>query len=253
MKRIYILFFVMLLIPSLAFGGKVDESQMMKGAKLSEPQAELPTVVVGGNTIIGNITQPGWPIIINASMSGEEDPALEVPANLKVKLLDQNGNAAAVNFEPVTREDNSQRFWIAPETATQNLAPGQYTITLEPEDGLSIESGELEVESNPDAISLLGLLKIQVSLLTGKDDEAMAEANQLIAKDPENLNAWVAKGDMLMFQDLPDEASVAYETATELQAKTGHESVYLQERMRRAFFRSLEKRGVITRDENTQE
>ena len=251
MKRIYILLFTMLFLPSLVFG-KVDESQMMKGAKLSESQPELPTISVGANTVIGSVAQSGWPIIISAAMSSEEGPAPEVPAHLKVKLIDQNGHEVPMNFEPVPREDKSQRFWIASETATQNLTLGQYTITLEPADGLTIESGELDVESNPDAAPSLGLLKIQLSLLTGKDDEAMAEANQLIAKDPGNLNAWIAKGDMLMSKDLPDEASSAYETATELQAKTGQESIFLQERMRRAFFRGLEKRGVISDTQDAQ-
>ncbi len=248
MKPLHVSFFMILLIPSLSLGGKIDESQMMKGARLSVEPA-LPTVIVGANTVIGNVAQPGWPLIISAAMDSEEDPSPEVPGDLTVKLIDQNGQNVAANFESVTREDNSQRFWIASET---NLAPGQYTVTFEPKDGLSIESGEFEVESNPDNAPSLGLLKIQVSLLTGKNDAAMKEADQLITNNPEDLNAWIAKGDMLMFQDLPDEARGAYVTATELQAKTGYESVYLEERMRRAFFRSLEKRGVLSESKDKQ-
>ena len=246
MKRIHVLFFVMLLLlPSFAFG-EVDESQMMKGTKLSEPKLKLPTVVVGGNTIIGNIAQPGWPIVINAAMSVEDDGSVtEVPSDLQVKLIDQNGHKVPINFEHVQRENKSQRFWVASETVTQNLVAGQYTITFEPKSGLDIEPGELDVQSNPDNASSLGLLKIQLFLLMGKYDEAMAQADGLIVKDPGNLNAWIAKGDMLMAQDLSDEASTAYETAAELQAKTGQESLFLQERMSRAFFRSLAKKGIL--------
>ena len=246
MKRIYILLFTMLFLPSLVFG-KVDESQMMKGAKLSESQPELPTISIGANTVIGSVAQSGWPIIISAAMSSEEDPTPDVPDNLRVKFIDSKDKAVPVNFEPVKRQDKSQRFWIALEQGTQELTPGHYTITFEPVDNFNIEPGELTVESKSDkASSSLALLKTQVLLLTGKDKEAMGQADELIAKDPNNLDAWIAKGDMLMSQDLPDEASRAYEKAMELQAQSGQESIFLQERMRRAFFRSLEKRGVIS-------
>lgn len=230
----------MLLVPSVAFA-KVDKSQMMKGAKLSEPQPDLPTVVVGGNTVIGNVTQPGWPVIISAAMDSDADPAPEVPPGLNVKLVDQKGDDVAVTFEPVQRPDNTQRYWIASETATRNLAPGQYTVTIEAAQGLDVVPGDLEVKADSEGSSSLDLLKIQQLLLTGKYDEALAQADGMTTKDPNDLDAWIAKGDMLMAQDLPDEASDAYEKAFEL----GRPSIFLQERMSLAFRRSLEKRGVL--------
>lgn len=245
MKRVIVLFFIMLLVPSFALA-KADKSQMMKGAKLSQTQPELPTVVIGGNTVVGNIARPGWPIIISAAMDSDADPAPEVPSNLNVKLVDQNGDDVPVTFEPVQRPDNTQRFWIAFETATGNLTPGQYTITLEIVQGLEVVPGDLEVQADSDGSSSLDLLKIQQLLLTGKYDEALAQADGMTAKDPGNLDAWIAKGDMLMAQDLPDQASDAYEKAFEL----GRPSIYLQERMSRALRRSLEKRGVIPSTEN---
>jgi tetratricopeptide (TPR) repeat protein len=149
--------------------------------------------------------------------------------------------------------DEAQLFWIATESATKDLAPGRYHVSFEPVEGLRIESGDLIVEeTNPEHASWLGLLNIQRSLLLGKDDEALAEADRLTVSDPGNADAWIAKGDILMGKDLPDEALKAYDKALELQEKEDSEPLFLEERRRAAFFRSLEKRGVLSNTSNTQ-
>jgi len=83
-------------------------------------------------------------------------------------------------------------------------------------------------------------------LLLGKDDEAMQQAERLTTEDPQNADAWIAKDDLLLAQDLPDEAIKAYDEALVIFKKTEEESLSLEERRRAAFFRSLEKRGVLT-------
>jgi predicted Zn-dependent protease len=95
------------------------------------------------------------------------------------------------------------------------------------------------------------LLKIQKSLLLGKDDEALAQTDQLTTSDPANADAWIAKGDILMGKDLPDEALNAYEKALDLVKETDNEPLFIEERHRAAFFRSLEKRGVLSNTGNT--
>jgi hypothetical protein len=210
---------LLLLSASLTFGA-TDAPVMMRGAKLAKPKD--PDLVIGVNAVAGSVAQPGWPIIVSANKT--------VPASLNIKVTDEQNKEVAVAFERVND------FWIAGENT---LKPGRYHITLVPAGDMRIESGDLLV--GPSDADLLGLLKIQRALLTGKDDEALAEAE----RHPESADAWIAKGSILLGKDLPDEALAAYDEALKLRNPKAGENLALMARRRDAFFRSLEKRGVV--------
>ena len=80
----------------------------------------------------------------------------------------------------------------------------------------------------------------------------MKEAERLTGEDSQNVDAWIAMGDLLLAQDLPDEALKAYDQALAIFEKLEQESLALEERRRAAFFRSLEKRGVLTNTTDAQ-
>ena len=252
MKRTLNLFFIFLILISPAFG-QVNKSEMMRGAKLSEPKASTPTVVIGANELAKNMAEPGWPIIVSAAMLSEDGSTVSVPNNLQIKMINEkSGQGVQVNFEAVSAEGKEEtRFWIASESETNNLTPGNYIVTVQPIERIVIQPADLVVtERNPDNAAALNDLKIQKFLLLGKDDDALAEADRQVNADAENVNAWVAKGDILMGKDLPDEALKAYEKALEIAEKTDDEPLFIQERHRAAFFRSLEKRGIIKTEDN---
>jgi hypothetical protein len=239
MRKLSTLFLVIMVLTTPAFG-KMDEKQMMRGAKLEESKAAADTIVIGVNETVGGIAQPGWPIIISAAVVSEEDPAPAVPESLTLQVTDENDAVISMVFGPVQRpagSDMSQAFWIA--SAAQNLPSGEYDVGAAPISGFAIEPGILVVETaNADNAGMVRLLKIQELLLLGKDDEAMAEADAITASDTEDVDAWVAKGDILMGKDLPDEALKAYEKALEIAEKTDDEPLFIQERHRAALFRS---------------
>lgn len=229
MKRLLIL----LLIPVAVVAEPPKKADMMRGAKLGEVKPPAMTIVVGANEVAGSIAAPGWPIIVSAA-TGDDKP---IPANLNVKMTDDKDKEVTLAFERV------KDFWIAAESATKTLKPGRYHITLVPAGDLKVESGDLRIEPAGDSrADTLGLLKIQRALVLGKDDDALAEAE----RHPQNMNAWIAKGDILMGKDLPDEALAAYDKALKLRKPSDGENLALMERRRTAFFRSLEKRGVLT-------
>jgi tetratricopeptide (TPR) repeat protein len=119
-------------------------------------------------------------------------------------------------------------------------------VTVNSVDGFGIQPGELVVgKANQEDSSSLGLLKIQRALLLGNDGDALAEADRLISADSQNADALIAKGDILMSQDKPDDALEFYDQALEIQMKSGDEPLFLEERRSAAFSRSLEKRGVL--------
>ena len=225
---------IMLFVAPLAFG-ETPSPTMMRGAKLSQPTPPSMTIIVGANSVTGGVAAPGWPIIVSAAMLDDHP----VPANLKVRMTDGNGQEVVISFERV------KDYWIAGESVTKALQPGQYHISLVPAGDLRIESGDLLV--GPADADALALLKIQAALLTGKDDEALAEAG----RHPENVDAWIAKGDILLDQDLPDEALAAYDQALKLRDPEAGEDLPLMKRRRDAFFRSLEKRGVVPEKKRT--
>ncbi len=228
MKRLLILF----LIPVAVIAEPPKKADMMRGARLGEVKPPAMTIVVGANEIAGSVAEPGWPIIVSAATDDDKP----VPANLNIKMTDDKDKEVAMTFERV------KDYWIAPESATTTLKSGRYHITLVPAGDLKVESGDLRVEPAGDSrADTLGLLKIQRALLLGKDDEALAEAE----RHPQSIDAWIAKGDILMAKDLPDEALKAYDEALKLHKDADGEPLFILERRRAAFFRSLEKRGVI--------
>jgi hypothetical protein len=254
MKSHLILTLLLLVTATVAFC-QDKKPVMMRGAKLGEPKPPVTTMIVGVNETVGSIAEPGWLIVVSAALLPEEGatPAA-VPSNLKVKMTDEKDKEVILSFEAVPPPANSDEepkfYWLAEEAATKSLSPGRYRITLVPDKGelkgLRIESGDLRVvEADPARNGLLGSLKIQRSLLLGKIDEAIAEAERLTTADAENEDAWIAKGDILMMQDKPDEALKAYDSALALHKDTDSEPLFILERQRAAFFRSLEKRGVI--------
>lgn len=225
---------IMLFVAPFAFG-ESPAPTMMRGAKLSKPPSPAMTIIVGANALAGGVAAPGWPIIVSVAMPDDRP----VPANLNLKMTDGTGKDVAIAFERV------KDSWIASESATQALPPGQYRITLVPAGDWHIESGDLLV--GPADADALPLLKIQAALLSGKDDEALAEAG----RHPENVDALTAKGDILTDQDLPDEALAAYDQALKLRDPEAGEDLPLMKRRRAAFFRSLEKRGVVPEKKQT--
>lgn len=256
MKRHWILS-LLFLVSAFASYSQDKKPQMMRGSKLAEPKPLISTLVVGANETVDGIAEPGWPIIVSAALLPEEGEAVAPPANLKVKMTDEKDKEVTVTFEPVPRpaksDDGETFYWLASETSTKDLTPGRYHITLIPDKGelkgLRVESGDLRVvEADPTRSGSLDLLKIQRSLLLGKEDDALAEAERLTTADAENADAWIAKGDILMAKDLPDEALKAYDSALKLHKPTDSEPLFILERRRAAFFRSLEKRGVVPPD-----
>lgn len=216
MKRVLIL----LLLAPLVTGATNRSSRV---------RAPGQTLIVGVNAVTGGIAEPGWPIIVSAAFGDGKDAPL--PADLKVKVTDDKGKEVAVTFERV------KDYWIAGENA---LHPGRYDVTLTPAGDLKSKAGSLNVEPADDSrAEMLGLLRIQRALLAGKTDEALAETE----RHPKSMDAWIAKGDILLAKDLPDEALAAYDKALTLQ-DPDDELLALHKRRQAAFLRSLEKRGV---------
>jgi tetratricopeptide (TPR) repeat protein len=249
MKRRFLVTLVLLFAATAAFG-QDKQPEMMRGAKLNEPKISTATMVIGTNEIVGSIAEPGWPIVVSAALLPEEGEAVTMPGNLQLKMTDENGNKVLLAFvavpQPATSDEEPKYYWLASESETNGLVPGRYHVAIEPVAGFAFESGDLLVmKANPERGGLLGLLNIQRSLLLGQDDEALAEADRLTTSDAGNVDAWIAKGDILMAKDLPDEALEAYDKALEQQKATDSEPLFIQERRRAAFFRSLDKRGVI--------
>src|SRR5687767_12191380 len=235
--------------------GQDGKPQGMRGAEPPEPRPAA-ALVVGANETAGSIAEPGWPIILSAALFTEEEGAkVTVPAELRLKVTSQEGQEVALPFQPVPRPADAPAeqayFWLASEEATQGLAPGRYNITIVLPEGsrkdLRVESGDLRVmAADPARASDLGLLKIQRSLLLEKPDDALAEADRMITADAKNADAWIARGDILMMQDKPDEALVAYDGALKLAEEAeDKEPLFIMERRSAAFFRGLEKRGAL--------
>lgn len=243
-----------LLLAVVGYGQDKRPAPMRGAAKPAEP---LPAaaLVIGVNETVGSVAEPGWPIIVSAALVAEEDGAkVTVPAGLRLIMTDESNKEVALRFDPIPRPADADAaqayYWLAAEAATKGLAPGRYNVTLAPAEGelkgLRIESGDVRVvTTDPARGGDLGSLKIQRSLLLDKQDEALAEADRLIAADATNSGAWIAKGDMLMMRDKPDEALAAYDSALKLVEKTDKEPLFIMERRRAAFFGSLEKRKVL--------
>jgi len=229
--------------------------QPMRGVNRGQVRPAQATLLIGVNEVTGSIAEPGWPLIVSASQAPDEKYAsIPLPANLKLKLTTQTGDDMPVTFTPVPPPPNatssSTVHWIATKEATARLPLGRFrlaAISGQPElASWRVEIGELQfVAPDPANARAHTLLEAQRSILLGLQDEAIAHLDRLIAANAGDKEAWIAKGDILMKADLPDEALQAYDTALSLHKKTDREPVAIQARRRSAFFRSLEKRGVI--------
>lgn len=206
------------------------------------------SLVMGANEIAGGVAEPGWPIVVSAFFQPETTTAV-APKTLTLRILDPRGSAVPVAFEATAPNQDPAGWvrwsWHAAEAATRGLTPGSYSVTVEaspPDTTLWISPGVLRVlaagKGDPRA---RGQLVIERALLMGRADEALSEANRLVAANPEDAAAWVARGDLYFAQDLPDSAEHSYDWA--LAAHPRGEALDLLQRKRNAFFRLLEKRG----------
>lgn len=248
MKRPWLLAVVSIVTLSLSAPGQDAKPAPMRGVNRSAPPPS-PTLVVGINASVGTIAEPGWPLIVTAT-TNHTPPVPSIPSDLRLKMTNETGGPVALNFEPITPPPSPTaepaRYWVAAESDTSRLVPGRYRIALESgTSGWRLESGEIRILSaNRERAGLLPLLKIQRFLLQGRDDDALAEADRELSANPNNLQAWIAKGDMLMKKDDPDNALAAYNRAQNLLGEGG--SFPLLRRQKAAHTRSLEKRGVFT-------
>lgn len=232
-----------------------EKPQGMRGAKPIERPASA--LVVGVNDVVGGVAQPGWPLIVSATLVAADDKQVPVPPDLRLKVTSEGGQELALPFTVVPRpqdadaEQPQPHYWIASEDATRALAPGRYNITLvfdgERKD-LRIESADLRVVApDPERPADPGLLRIQRGLLNDKPDEALAEADRMIGANENDQGAWIARGDILMMQDKPDEALAAYDKALELaEAAEDKHPLAIQQRRRDAFLRTLERGDETT-------
>jgi hypothetical protein len=248
------MFLLALLLPVSPVFGQQQKLEPMRGARRGERMLSAATLVVGANDLAGGKAEPGWPIVISASLLPEGGPPARVPPNLVVKLTGEGGKKVELAFDPLSRPAGDGAvetlFWLASEAATKALVPGRYRVTLVPDkgelEGLRVESGGLRVVgAGHDRSGALGLLRIQRALLLGNLDDALAEATRLAAADEKNTDAWIARGDILMMLERPDEALAAYDKALAAFDSKAGEALPLLQRRRAAFFRSLEKREVI--------
>ena len=141
-------------------------------------------------------------------------------------------------------------YWLVPESATRGLTPGRFRVSsaTDPSDlaGWRIEIGEFRVLApSTERSGLLGHLKLQRFVLQGKDDAALAEADRILAANPKDVHAWIAKGDIQMLKGNPDDALQAYDQALGFHQQSDGEALMITARRRNAFQRALEKRGVI--------
>jgi hypothetical protein len=236
---------------TLSFGQN-QKLEPMLGINRGQAQPTVATLVIGINDSVGSIAEPGWPLVVSGVTLPEgKSSTIPLPSGLVLKLTDENGVDANVTLEPVppstTSTDDTSRSWLAAGSATTRLTPQRYRVSVvAPPKDWRIEAGEfMVVAPNSERARLLGHLKIQRAVVLSQDDDALAEADRLIAANDKDKQAWIAKGDILMLKDLPNEALQAFDRALSLHQKTEREPIAIQMRRRAAFFRSLEKRGGV--------
>jgi hypothetical protein len=174
------------------------------------PRPAPPTIIVGANECVESATQAGWPLIVTALLVPGTDStgARIVPATptLVVRLLDARGTSvplALAAIPPVAEEGgDTQWCWLAGEGDTRTLASGTYTITADPGAVtvvLRVVTGTLVVGAagSPDD-RRRKILRAQSALAAGHDDEAVAEADRMIAADSTDVSAWHLRVDLLM-------------------------------------------------------
>jgi len=235
--------------------GQTPQREPMRGVKRGDKQVSLPTLIVGINAAIGTIAEPGWPLIVTATVSSDgKSPTPPLPANLGVQVTNENGARVALTFEPLSPPAISLAAsgltWVTAESATTQLAPGRYHVSVVSPTGVpagwSVESGEIRVLAPaPERAGRLSRLKIHLSILRGRDDDALAEAERAVGANPRDSQAWIAKGDLLMQKDEPDQALEAYDRALNLHRGDKMQPYSILRLRHAAHLRSLEKRGVI--------
>jgi len=206
------------------------------------------SLVVGANEMVGGVTEPGWPIVVSALFMPDTTTAA-APKSLTVRLTDAGGRAVSVVFEATAPRSDPTGWvrwsWHASEAATRGLVPGRYSATVEvspPDTTLWISPGTLRVvAAGKGRRGARGQLVIERALLMGHAEDALSEANRLVAENPEDEAAWVARGDLYFAKDMPDSAESSYNRALTL-PRSG-EGIELWQRKRDAFLRLLEKRG----------
>lgn len=248
-------FLFLLLVATTALSAQTTNLETMRGAKIRERKPAQSTLVVGVNESVGSIAEPGWPLIVSALLTSEITPTPAAPSEMRLAMVDERNREVPLTLEPVARPrgitGEQSLYWLAAESATRGFAPGLYRVRVvsptTQDSGIKFESGNLRVVStNAERRNQLAILRIQRFLLLGREDDALAEANRAVAAEPKNEDLWIAKGDILMQKDMPDDALEAYDTALKLHQKGDREPLAIATRRRAAFFRSLEKRGVTS-------
>ena len=247
--------FVMTLACATPFTQAQDPKlRPMRGVSRGQPAPQRSTLVIAVNEIGGGISEPGWPLVVSvATISDDSSSAIPIPAGLSLKLTDESGRDTGVSLEPVVppagNTDNTIRYWLAAETTTTRLTPRRYRVAATPSNNLPgwrLEPGEFQILApSPDRNRLLAYIKIERANVLGQHDEALAEANRILAANDKEKHAWIMKGDILMLKDDPNAALQAFDRALTLHQKTEREPIAIQARRRDAFLRSLEKRGVV--------
>src|SRR4030095_2484630 len=103
-----------------------------------------------------------------------------------------------------------------------------------------VEPGEFKVVApDPARKGLLGHLRIHRSVLQGRTDQAPAPADPLPRENTNDADAWIAKGDIHMIKDQPDEAIDAFDRALNLHQESQGEPIAIMTRRRNAFTRQL--------------
>lgn len=229
------------------------QDEKPRGMRGAEPPAPRPpaVLIIGANDVVGGVVEPGWPIVVSATLVVDEGAEAAVPPELRLKMTDADTTQVALPFEAVPRPAEATAedafYWVVAEEATRALAPGRYNITIELPEAqrqlLRVASADLRVVlPDADRARSPGPLRIQRAMLSGKPEEALAEVESLIAADAKNTSAWVAKGDLLMAQNKPHEALAAYDVAMKLTRDAEEEpSIFLLERRRAAFMAAIEK------------
>ena len=222
------------LLVALAFGalsfGQADTTNAQS----------LPVIVLSVNDAISSVMQPGFPLVVSALSIVDEGDAPHLPQNLKVKLADNKGTKLEITLTRIVRaNETTQFYWMAPDTATTGLGPGHYNISVDESGGKitgwTLEGCDLNVDpSNDSSADLKSELNIEVLLLQNKTDDALKIATALTQKDPKNINAWVAMGDIYIAQNNPEKAVDAYQSALANFKDDGHEPLSILQRYRDA-------------------
>lgn len=245
--------FALAMIVAVAVASGAEKNpEPMRGVDRGQPAPPIATLVIGINEAAGGVAEPGWPLIISATRLADPNaPATALPSDLNLKVNRENGTVVELPLTPVPRppgDDAAKSLhWLAAETATAALAPGRYRLAAAAlPAGWRVESGGFQIVApNPERSALLGQLRIKRAVVLGRTDDALAEADRTIAANDQDQAAWIAKGDLLLAKDQPDEALLAYDRALALRKKTDREPLAILARRRSATQRSLEKRGVI--------